>query len=714
MPNHREPTSMACHPRSAPVVVLSCVMCSLAWLASSPAAVSAACGGTVTPIGVIQGSGPAAALSGSQHVRGVVVGDFEYTGSGAAGDTLRGFYLQNLPDDADGDPLTSDGIFVFNANADSVSVGQIVEVVGEVTEYDFNSTGGTLTELSAPRITQCDGAGSITPVDVTLPLASADELERYEGMLVHFPQPLSVTEHFQLGRFGQLVVSVEGRLRQPTSVAAPGADALAVQAANVLRRIVVDDGSQRQNPDPIPFARGGEELSASNPLRGGDTIANLTGVLAQSDATSAASVPATTDPVLYRVLPLGVLGASAPVFEPAAPRPSVPMAIDGALKVAGVNLLNYFNTFGNGCRNGVDGPATECRGAGDALELARQRPKTVAAILATGADIVVLNELENDGYGPDSALADLIAQLNAATAPDTFAFVDVDAQTGQVNALGNDAIRVGVIYKPASVQPVGQTAVANTGAFGVYETGAGPFSRNRPALAQAFADHAGARLIVVGNHLKSKGSSCADNISPVGPDRDVGDGQGECNLTRTAAADQLVTWLASDPTATGTANVLILGDFNAYTREAPIERLVAGGYTNLIEARLGPDAYSYVFDGTWGYLDYAFASPALLAQVRGVGELHINADEPAVLDYNTDFKTSRQQSLLYAPDAFRASDHDPVVVGLALQRDAEPDPDAGVPGDAAAWQWQRCSWSALPMLIPAGFLWLRARRRQRG
>lgn len=106
--------------------------------------------------------------------------------------------------------------------------------------------------------------------------------------------------------------------------------------------------------------------------------------------------------------------------------------------------------------------------------------------------------------------------------------------------MGDDAIRVGMIYKPARARPVGRTAVANTGAFGVYQTGAGAFQRNRPALAQAFADSCGGRVVVVGNHLKSKGSSCADNISPVGPDPDVGDGQGECNLTRTAAAEQLV------------------------------------------------------------------------------------------------------------------------------------------------------------------------------
>ena len=76
-------------------------------------------------------------------------------------------------------------------------------------------------------------------------------------MLVRLPQTMLVTEHFQLGRFGQVVLSSGGRLAQPTNVVAPGAPAIALQAQNDLNRIILDDASQVQNPDPIVFARGG-------------------------------------------------------------------------------------------------------------------------------------------------------------------------------------------------------------------------------------------------------------------------------------------------------------------------------------------------------------------------------------------------------------------------------------------------------------------------
>lgn len=625
-----------------------------------------ACSAPDTPIGLIQGAGSNAALTGTQTIQGVVVGDYEYPGTGATGDYLRGFYIQNRPAEADGDPATSDALFVFNGNANSVGLGQVVQVTGTVAEFQGQTQlSGTLT------VEDCGLAGAVAPTDVNLPIPTAaggvDYLERYEGMLVRMPQTLYVTEHFQLGRFGQAVLSATDRLAQPTNVAAPGAAALALQASNDLNRIIVDDELQNQNPDPIRFARGGNPLSAANTLRGGDTVTGLAGVLTYTWAGNAASGNA------YRLRPVNALGATAPNFQPANPRPTIPAQLNGSLKVASANLLNFFNTFDglpdtvDNCRFGVGGAAADCRGADTQAEFDRQWPKTVANLVGTGAAVLLVNEIENDGYGPDSAIQFLVDRLNAATAPGTYAFVNADLASGQVNALGTDAIKVGMIYQPAKVTPVGVTAPLNTGAFGIFQTGAGAIGRSRPALAQAFEENAsGARFVAVANHLKSKGSSCADNISPVGPDPDRLDGQGNCNLTRKAAAEELVGWLLTDPTGSNDPDILIAGDLNAYAKEDPVTVIRNAGYVNLIDSRIGAKGYSYVFDGQWGYLDHALASQSLSLQVADVLEWHINADEPSVLDYNTDFKTANLQSSLYSADAFRTSDHDPIVVGLNL------------------------------------------------
>jgi predicted extracellular nuclease len=610
---------------------------------------------TVTPIYAIQGSGATVAKTGTVTTSGVVVGDYEGASPGQ-----RGFFIQ--AETGDGNPATSDGIFVFEgSNADTVGLGDVVRVTGSAGENQGQS------QVSVGTIITC-GTGAVSPTPVTFPVASDTSLERFEGMLVTLPQEMTVTEHFQLGRFGQVVLSQGGRLEQPTNVVAPGADALALQTANNLRKIILDDASQAQNPDPILFARDGQPLSASNTLRGGDTATGVVGVMSYTWAGNAASGNA------YRVRPLGALGGTFH-FDAANERPTSPPAVGGKTRVVGMNLLNFFNTLdttGNNCRGGLTGAVMDCRGANTAAEFDRQWAKTVTAISGTQADVVAFMEMENDGYGAYSAEQFLVGKLNEADGAGTWAFVDADARTGQPDALGNDAIKVGMLYKPKVVTPVGTTAALNGTDF-VNGGDSGP--RNRPSLAQAFRDNTtGGTFIAVANHLKSKGSACDEP--------EAADGQGNCNEVRKRSAQLLADWLATDPTRTGDPDVLILGDMNSYAKEDPITTLEKAGFTNLIEQRNGREAYSYAFDGQWGYLDHALGSASINSQVTGVGDWHINADEPSILDYNTEFKTPAQVTSLYAPDEFRISDHDPVVVGLDL---TNADPVVGsVTGPTAA------------------------------
>jgi predicted extracellular nuclease len=595
------------------------------------------CTADTTPIPQIQGSGPSAAVTGTVTTRGVVVGDYE-----GPSPRLRGFYLQDP--NGDGDPATSDGIFVFNGNATSVSVGDVVGIRGTASDFQDQTQVSSLVALE-----RC-GTGSVAPTVVSLPQPTTDFFERYEGMLVRFDQTLYVTEHFQLGRFGQVTVSSGARLRQPTNVVAPGPEANALQAQNDLNRVIVDDTLQNQNPDPIIWGRGGQPLTAENTLRGGDTTTGATGIMTYTWAGNSASGNA------WRLRPLDQTGAGI-TFEAANPRPTSAPDVGGAVQVAGMNLLNYFNTLDdapNACRGGVSGPPTDCRGAETGLELQRQTAKTVAAITKLDADVIGVNEIENDGYGPDSAIATLVDAVNAKVGAGTYAYIDADTATGQTDALGDDAIKVGFLYKPSAVTPVGRTAALNTTGF---VTGGDSAPRNRPSLAQAWrSTETGGVFITDVNHLKSKGSECE---TP-----DTGDGQGNCAIVRTNAVRELLDWLAGDPTGTGDQDVLLVGDYNSYAKETPIATLEAGGFTNLVEKYQGEDAYSYVFDGQWGYLDQALGSASMTHQVTGVADYHINADEPSVLDYNTNFKSAAQIDSLYAPDEYRVSDHDPVLIGL--------------------------------------------------
>lgn len=600
-----------------------------------------ACTDSFTHAYQVQGSGDATPMAGQTvTIQGVVVADYE-----GPSPALRGFYLQDAT--GDGNPATSDAVFVFNGSNDNVSVGDVARVTGTVSEYQGQ------TQVSATAVAKC-GTGSVAPTPIVLPRTSPDAFEAYEGMLVTVPQTLYVTEHYQLGRFGQVTLSADGRQVQPTEVAAPGAEALALQAQNALGRILVDDGDNAQNVDPIVFGRSGMPLSADNTLRGGDTVTGLTGVLTWTWAGNSASGNA------WRIRPVNALGGSAQ-FEPDNARPTQAPNVGGNTTVGSINVLNYFNTLNDrntatpGCfPSGTD---SDCRGAESAAEFERQATKTVAAIHAMDADVVGLIEIENDGYGVQSALQDLVDRLNVLAGDGTYAFVDVDARAGEVNALGDDAIRVAMIYKPAKVRLVGRTAVLNSAAF-VNAGDSAP--RNRPALAQAFENADGARFIAVVNHLKSKGSACdaADAL----------DGQGNCNVVRVRAANEMRTWLASDPTRTGDPDVLVMGDLNAYAKEDPVQVFVDAGYVDVVQRDAGADGYTYVFDGQWGRLDHALVSPSLAGQVSRAAVWHVSADEPSVLDYNTNFKSAGQVVSLYAGDVFRNSDHDPVLVGLELAK----------------------------------------------
>lgn len=581
------------------------------------APVFGACGDPATGIHFIQGSGDTTPIFGTTVVvEAVVVGSYQQSNQ------FRGFFLQERDDRVDGNPLTSEGLFIFHETT-AVSPGDLVRVRGTATEFSNMTQLGSVTD-----VTICDTGYTVTPAAMTLPVDDMMDWEAAEGMLLSFTHELYVTEHFNMGRFGEVHLSVNDRLWNPTNIVAPGAPALALQDLNNRSRILLDDGLNVQNPATVIYPDPG--LTYTNTLRAGATVPQLTGVLDYRFNS-------------YRIQPVGVVD-----FVDADVRPEMMDEISGTLKVASFNVLNYFTTLdGNG---NICGPSQDmgCRGADSALELERQRIKIINAILAMDADVVGLIEIENNVN--DDAVIDLVAGLNELAGEGTYARIE----TGTI---GTDAIKQAFIYQPATVTPVGDFALLDGSVDARFLD-----DKNRPVLIQTFADNSsGERFTVAVNHLKSKGSACDDVGDP-----DVGDGQGNCNVTRTNAAEALVDFLATDPTNSGTDRFLIIGDLNAYAMEDPIMVLVNDGYTDLLRESYGDQAYSYVFDGQFGHLDHGLANAGLMPFVTGATAWHINADEPRVLDYNTEFKTAAQIEDWFGPGPFRSSDHDPVIVGLSF------------------------------------------------
>lgn len=569
----------------------------------------AACGLPATRIHAIQGAGAASPMVGSIRTVEAIV-----TASFVKNSELRGFFLQEADADVDDDPATSEGLFVF-APGKKVSVGDRVRVTGLVSEFRQR------TELrQVRRLQHCGKAPLPTPVRLDPAEVDLNDLERWESMLVELSAPLVVTDTYRLGRFHQLTLAPQ-RHYQPTQLQPPGRQAQA--STQQQPRLLLATGSRQQFPARIEFPA--PQLSASHTVRSGDQVHGLRGVIDQDH-----------DDYLLRP-------TAQARFEAVNPRPPAPPPVARQqLRVAAFNVLNYFNGDGRG------GGFPTARGATRREELPRQRQKLLSALQGMGADIIGLLEIENDGYGETSAVAELARALSELTGT-PYRFIAPGRER-----LGEDAITVALLYRPDRVRPAGTPAVLDQRRDHRFS------AKNRPALAQSFQQPGrSGKLTVAVNHLKSKGSACAN-------DSDRGDGQGRCNLTRTRAAQALADWLATDPTGSGSPYQLLVGDLNAYAQEDPIQALTAKGFTDLIGQHLGARAYTFVFDGRAGYLDHALASSALAKRVTAVRIWHINADEPAVLDYRMAGKSRRQLQTLYSPGPYRSSDHDPVIVDLAL------------------------------------------------
>ena len=610
-------------------------------------------GPIVTRIHAIQGRGEKSPLDGQRvTVEAVVTAHMP---------GLNGFFVQEQEADYDGDPLTSEGVFVYygspakNPGVSESAVGQRVRLTASVGDFRGQTQlGGQLTDFAVL------GAGTLpAPARLTLPVADMALLEAHEGMRVEVRAasggPLVVTDNYGLGRYGTVALAPDAPLVQFTEVSPPGGSGYSdfVRAAR-RSQILLDDGLGSQNPDPVA-GRGGRPLSAGNTLRTGDATPAVVGVLDEFyDSNSEAYQTS------YRVQP-----TQAPVFS-GPPRPTADdlrAAVGSAtVKLGAANVLNFFNVVGATSGSGQVmfttplGNRQGIRGANNADELKRQTDKIVAMLIGMDADAIGLMEIQNNGFGADSALAALTRALNASPDKPAGAVYDYvkgpfsDGSRDDVPGAGDDAISGAILYRSDRVTPRGQALVAAGARYPAFTAAGG----SRVPLAQTFtlAAGGGEPFTLVVNHFKSKGS-----LLPGDGNADQFDGQGNNNAARVQAARQLHDWLANLPGG-APPNLVLLGDFNAYSREDPITTLEGYGYRKVSQG------FSYAFRGLAGSLDHVLVSPRLIGRAGQAVKWAINAEEPVVLDYNLEFRSPAQQAGFYGPTAYRASDHNPIVLGL--------------------------------------------------
>lgn len=566
-------------------------------LATAPA-VADTCGSGAIPISQVQGSGTTSPLAGQQvTVEGIVTLDTRYKGG------FRGFYLQQADAEYDDDPATSEALFIYTSRTGG-QTGHRVRVSGKVKEHHG------LTELTQVHSLSDCGPGPLPEaVTIALPWPADTQPEHLENMRVRVNGRLTVIDSYNLARFGELTLAPRDQ-PIPTQVLAPGPRAVELQKAQEQQRLLLDDARGERDPRPVPWPA--PALAADNSIRAGDQVDQLQGVLD------------------YRFGAWRLQPGNAPRFHATNHRPPAPPRKPATtLRVLSLNLENYFN--GDGSGGGFPTP----RGARTADQFARQTARLVAAIAAPDPDILAVTELENDGFGPHSAIAELASALGEPWRAVTVA--------GQGSG---DAIRPGLLYRADRVNPEGDAIRATRAPRG---------NRWRPPIAQVFRPVDGERSIrIVVAHFKSKSCRGAS-----GQETDRQDGQGCYANSREASARALAAWTRQLPAPVNLAGTLATGDLNSYARERPLQILAEAGFTNMVEQLQGPNAHSYRFKGRWGTLDYSLASEDLKPLVTNATTWSINADEPPALHYQGAAGTS-----LDLP--YRSSDHDPVITDFRL------------------------------------------------
>lgn len=570
-------------------------------LANVPVFAAGACGEPAMPISEVQGQGDRSPLAARKvTVEGVLTLDARRNGG------FSGFYLQQAEGETDGNPNTSEALFVYTRKKAGAR-GDRLRITGTVKEFHG------LTELTqVQNLSNCGPAQMPRARELTLLWPEA--FESLENMRVRVPQALTVIDSWNLARFGELTLAASDQVT-PTEYLPPGPQAAQLAKRNRQQRLLLDDGRGVRQPRPVPWPPQG--LSGENTVRSGDRVRHLTGVLD------------------YRFGAWRVQPEHPPVFDAVNTRPPAPARPDEPhIRVMTMNLENYFNGDGEG--GGFPTP----RGATTQAAHKIQQQRLAEAMRQPDPDVLALTELENDGYTQTSA----IAQLARALGPH-WHFV---ATPG---ADGNDQIRTGLLYRRDRLTAEAPPQRLTTGLFS---------QQGRPPLAQTFRKRGQRHAVqVVVPHLKSK--SCR---GAVGHNRDQNDGQSCYAQRRTRAAEAIVAWLQQQPKIPDFTGTLITGDLNSYFREPPVQVFRRAGFTSMVH-HFHPctprqcDHYTYRYRGSKGSLDYALASSVLKPRIIRARTWAINADEPPALGYKSNLASSTGLP-------WRVSDHNPIITDIGL------------------------------------------------
>ena len=314
------------------------------------------------------------------------------------------------------------------------------------------------------------------------------------------------------------------------------------------------------------------------------------------------------------VAPGKLVTGATPKFTNNKPEPK-PKMLKGGLLVCAANIQNYFYDLGGYAQRKTTKE-----------QQTLQTLKICKAFKQIDADIYALCEIQKG----DSAAQMLVDAMNKMAKKNLYAYVS----HGWTNS---DMISCGYIYRTDKVKPYGEMQYAY----------------------QDTTSHYRYRLMACGFEQLTSGEKFVLNINHLRSKRGTG---AESNEKRMANVDSLLVMLdrIEQEQLFGDSDILLVGDYNSYTQEEPIQTLVRAGYADMV-MRDDSTGYSYVYHSEAGYLDRVFASETMAKQVKKVAVYHLNAD----YFYSRGYKRGLDETI------FRYADHDPILISVKLERTEE-------------------------------------------
>lgn len=601
----------------------------------------------VVPIHDIQGNGLLSPLNGGVVVTEGIVTALKFN---------NGFFLQAPDAEADADPNTSEGIFVFTSTAPpaAAAVGNRVRVTATVSEFTPTSNLNQLsiTELVSPTVVSLSSGNPLpTPVVLTTadfgPGATPGTAEKLEGMRVTMasgrvvaPTDGNITESSAnastTGVFQTVLEGVARPFREP--------------GLDVLDLFPVPAGK-----NPPRFDHNAERIMVRSRGQVGATsltpevdaqIANMTGVLDYFSGTWALLPDVGSGTITGGKTPTPVTDAGA-----------------DAVTISSFNLQRFFDEINDG-----NGATTLTAAALD-----KRLTKATLAIcnqLKT-PDILGLVEVEN--LRVIGLLADRI-NATCASAPVYVPYLVQGNDVGGINV--GYLVNTRTVGAAQRVEVLEVTQHGKTTVFNNPDGSTSLLNDRPPLLLRAVVHHENGAtypVTVIINHLRSLNglddTTAGSSGWPTEGDR--------VRNKRGQQAVFLANLVQSIQTANPSEHVILLGDFNAYqfsdgyvdvmgivrgdqvAEDQVITWLPSPITTPLVDGSLltadPAERYSYTFDGNAQTLDHALVNEAMALDASDISVEHARIDADfSVLNYGV------------AGTPTRISDHDPVRVAIAV------------------------------------------------